>query len=297
MTETIALVAHGFELDIAPLAGGGIARLDWQGHHLLRPVVGGVVTKRDPLGLSCFPMTPYVSRITNGVFTWGDVTTNIAPNMAGGAHPLHGIGWRKPWGIDSQSDTHIALMLNHDGDQDWPWAFSTRQDFVIHSDHIEHCLSVTSRDTRAFPSSLGPHPYFPSQDAVIEFDSAALWEISGESLPTHQARPQVVDDLAAGTLATDLALDHCFEGWNGTATITWPTHALRLEAHCKLGEQALPCTRLQLYTPKGADFFCLEPVSARCVAFTTGDPASHGVVNLRDETLSIMTKFVPSQPS
>jgi aldose 1-epimerase len=293
MTDILALSAHGFELDIAPFAGGSIARLDWNGLALLRPAVGGAVAARDPLGLSCFPMTPYVSRITDGVFTWGDVTTNIAPNMAGGAHPLHGIGWRKPWDIVEQTPNHIILSLDHSGDQDWPWAFTTRQHVTIRSDHVEHCLSITSKDHRAFPSSLGPHPYFNATDATISFVAAALWEISGESLPTHQARPPVVDDLALGTAATGLDLDHCFEGWSGSATITWPTHVLRLEAQCSLGDQLIPCTRLQLYTPKGEDFFCLEPVTARCVAFLTPDPASHGVVNLSDQTLAITTRFCP----
>jgi aldose 1-epimerase len=294
MAEIITLRAHGFELDVVPLAGGGIARLDWRGLELLRPALTGAIAARDPLGLSCFPMTPYISRITDGVFTWGDVTTDIAPNMAGGAHPLHGIGWRKPWRVEVQTDRHVALILNHSGDQDWPWAFVTRQEITIHKDFVEHAVSVTSEDPRAFPASLGPHPYFNAQNATITLQAASLWEISGESLPTHQARPPVVDALAAGVSANSLDLDHCFEGWDGKASITWPTHALSIEASCRLGDQAIPCTRLQLYTPRGEDFFCLEPVSARCVAFTTPDPALHGVVSLRDQTLQITTRMRPN---
>jgi aldose 1-epimerase len=289
----LTLSAFGFDLDVAPLAGGGIARLDWKGLNLLRPALAGAVTARDPLGLSCFPMTPYVSRITDGVFTWGDVTTHIAPNMAGGAHPLHGIGWRKPWRVVEHSDTHLILELAHEGDEDWPWAFMTRQSFALHESHIEHELEVTSQDGRPFPSSLGPHPYFNAKDAKIAFDAQALWEISGESLPTHKARPPVVDALAAGTMANSLDLDHCFEGWNGRATIHWPTHSVAIEANCLLNETPYPCTRLQLYTPKGEAFFCLEPVTARCVAFCEPDPSLHGVVELGTQTLAIRTRFSP----
>jgi aldose 1-epimerase len=292
--DIIALSGFGFDLQIAPVAGGGITRLDWQGLELLRPALAGAVTARDPLGLSCFPMTPYVSRITDGVFTWGDVTTDIAPNMAGGAHPLHGIGWRKPWQIADQTDTRLALILEHSGDPDWPWAFVTRQEFALHEGYVEHKLSVTSRDQRAFPASLGPHPYFNAQDAMITFDAGSLWEISGESLPTHKARPPVVDALSSGTSAQSLDLDHCFEDWNGTATVSWPTHGVTISARCSLGERPIPCTRLQLYTPKGENFFCLEPVSARCVSFTAPDPAGHGVVNLHDKTLAITTRFRPN---
>jgi aldose 1-epimerase len=297
MTEIISLSAHGFDLFIAPKAGGGIARLDWNGLPLLRPAVSGAVGARDPLGLSCFPMTPYVSRITDGVFSWGDVTTHIAPNMAGAAHPLHGIGWRKPWEIESQSEKQISLVLTHSGDQDWPWAFVTRQVFKIFADHVEHHLSVKNQDQRPFPSSLGPHPYFEAQDAKITFAARTLWEISGESLPTHQARPIVIDHLAIGASASSLDLDHCFEGWNGVATIAWPSHSVRIDATSSLDGEDIACTRLQLYTPKGEDYFCLEPVTARCVAFTTEKPSDHGVVSLGLQELSITTKFTPDAHS
>jgi aldose 1-epimerase len=295
MSDLIQLNAFDFEMHIAPLAGGGIARLDWQGLALLRPAQEGAVAARDPLGLSSFPMTPYVSRITGGVFTWGDVTTQIAPNMAGGSHPLHGIGWRKPWRIVSQSDHEAVLELDHEGDADWPWAFTTRQEFSLHADHVEHHLSLTSKDRRAFPASLGPHPYFHARDAIISFEAQELWEISGEALPTHKARPPVVDQLARGIAPTRLNLDNCFEGWNGVAKIEWPSHSLVIDANCHLGETKIACTRLQLYTPQGEDYFCLEPVSARCVAFATQDPSSHGVVNILDQTLSITTKFLPTR--
>jgi aldose 1-epimerase len=295
MAELVSLSAHGFDLDIAPMAGGGIARLDWNGLPLLRPALPGAVGARDPLALSCFPMTPYVSRITDGVFTWGDVTTSIAPNMAGGAHPLHGIGWRKPWDIESQSENHITLVLKHAGDTDWPWAFTTRQEFTIFPDCFEHRLSIKSADNRPFPSSLGPHPYFNTRDAIITFAADALWEISGESLPTHQARPPVVDDLGTGVHASSLDLDHCFEGWDGVATISWPSHAVCIEAKTSLNGTDFPCTRLQLYTPKGEDFFCLEPVSARCVAFTTSNPSEHGVIDLTDQKLAINTRLAPKE--
>lgn len=293
MTTIVHLQQNGFDLDIAPKAGGGIARLDWQGMPLLRPAVSGAVEACDPLGLSCFPMTPYISRITDGKFVWGDVATQIAPNMAGGSHPLHGIGWRKPWEIISQSSSGIELALNHLGDADWPWAFETRQSFQICTDHVVHELSVTSKDSRPFPCSLGPHPYFNSNGARIQFHADALWEISGESLPTVKARAPVVNSLAVGVAAHDLNLDHCFEGWDGRATITWPYHGVHINSQRSIDDVHEMCSRLQLYTPLRSGFFCLEPVTARCVAFLEPEPETHGVVELRHQELKITTTFTP----
>lgn len=291
--ELLELSAYGFDLAIAPLAGGGIARLDWDGKPLLRPAVAGAVAARDPLGLSCFPMTPYASRIVDGKFSWGDVATHIPPNMAGGAHPLHGIGWRTPWSVVAHDETSLELALVHGGDTNWPWAFESRQRFHLFQDHVEVRLSITSRDPRPFPSSLGPHPYFLSKGAEIQFDAAQLWEITGEALPSHLARPPVVDHLAEGVDATSLDLDHCFEGWNGRARIKWPEHGVEMRASVLVGDTPCACTRLQLYTPPQAGFFCLEPVTARGVSFTATDLHELGVIELVDETLTIITTLTP----
>jgi len=292
-SDLLELSAYGFDLSIAPLAGGGIARLDWHGKPILRPAVEGAVAARDPLGLSSFPMTPYASRIVDGKFVWGDVSTHIPPNMAGGAHPLHGIGWRTPWSVVSQDESSIEIALVHDGDANWPWAFESRQRFQLFEDHVEVRLSVTSRDPRTFPSSLGPHPYFLSHGAEIQFDSAQLWEISGEALPSHLARPPVVDHLAEGVAATSLNLDHCFEGWSGRARIKWAGHGVEVGAAVLVGDTPCPCTRLQLYTPPGAGFFCLEPVTARGVSFTAPAPYELGVVELNEQSLTIVTTLTP----
>ena len=291
--ELLTLSAYGFDLSIAPLAGGGIARLDWQGRPILRPALPGAVEARDPLGLASFPMTPYASRIVDGKFSWGDVSTHIPPNMAGGAHPLHGIGWRTPWSIASQDETSIEIILVHAGDTNWPWAFESSQRFTLKQDHVEIALSVKNRDPRPFPSSLGPHPYFLSEGAEIQFDATQLWEISGEALPSHLARPPVVDHLAAGVAATRLDLDHCFEGWNGRARIKWQDHGVEIGALVLVGDTPCPCTRLQLYTPPNAGFFCLEPVTARGVSFTAADPYELGVVELVGQSLTIITTLTP----
>ena len=293
-TEVVTLSAFDFELQIAPEAGGGIAALNWRDLPLLRPAVPGGVARREPRDLASFPMTPYASRIVDGIFAWKGVTTQIPPNMQGGAHPLHGVGWHSPWTVTHSDATSVRLSLDHAGDENWPWACRSTQSFVVHTDHVEHVLSLTNTDTRPFPASLGPHPYFNAADAIISFEADALWEITGESLPSHLARTEIVAALATGVAASNLRLDHCFEGWSGRARIAWPTHRLDIHAEAQLDDRPMACTRLQLYTPADEGYFCLEPVTARGVAFTAEDPYALGVVELTNQTLSITTRFYPA---
>jgi aldose 1-epimerase len=290
----ITLEAHGFHLTLAPEAGGSIAALDWRGLPVLRRALMDGLAERDPLSASSFPMVPYAGRIVDGALSWNEVNATIPKNMAGAEHPLHGNGWRSVWRVKEQTPTSIALAFSHQGDVSWPWAFLATQSFTLHADCVEIELSVTSTDPRPFPATLGPHPYFVAQDAVISFDVEALWETSGDALPTGLARPPVIDQLAKGAPAHDLRLDHCFEGWTGPAKISWPTHCVEMTAKVRAPDRDAGCTRIQLYTPEGADFFCLEPVTARPAGFQAADPFALGIVELRmGETLAITTRLKP----
>jgi aldose 1-epimerase len=293
--QLITLNAHGFALTVAPEAGGSVTALDWQGLPVLRRALMDGIEARDPLSASSFPMVPYAGRIVDGVLAWREVSARIPNNMHGADHPLHGNGWRNVWQAGEQSQDRLTLRYLHEGDETWPWAFEATQSFALHADHVEMMLSVTSNDPRPFPATLGPHPYFVAKDAIISFDVEALWETSGDALPVGLARPPVVDQLANGAPARDLRLDHCFEGWRGAAKVSWPTHCVEMEASVQAQGRKQDCTRIQLYTPEGADFFCLEPVTARPAGFQSSDPFALGIVELQQgETLSITTRLRPS---
>jgi aldose 1-epimerase len=51
-------------------------------------------------------------------------------------------------------------------------------------------------------------------------------------------------------------LDNCFEHWDGTAAIIWPSRRLRLDLSA-----TAPLEHLVVYTPPGRPHFCVEPVS------------------------------------
>ena len=53
-----------------------------------------------------------------------------------------------------------------------------------------------------------------------------------------------------------MALDNCFDGWDGHAAIVWPERRLQVAL-----EASQPFRHLVIYVPPGRDFFCVEPVS------------------------------------
>ncbi|MCA3697225.1 MAG: hypothetical protein INF09_11185, partial [Aquidulcibacter sp.] len=74
-------------------------------------------------------------------------------------------------------------------------------------------------------------------------------------------------------------------------------HGVEVGASVLVGDTPCPCTRLQLYTPPKAGFFCLEPVTARGVSFTAPDPYELGVVEMVDQSLTIITTLTPFKVS
>src|SRR5258708_7183929 len=71
-----------------------------------------------------------------------------------------------------------------------------------------------------------------------------------DTLPTTHAPVPPDWDHARGRAVDREMLDNCFSGWNGEATLP----CMRIHADPVL-------RNLQVYTPIGADFFCVEPVS------------------------------------
>jgi len=63
-------------------------------------------------------------------------------------------------------------------------------------------------------------------------------------------------DFAMGRNVNDVALNTCFEGWDGRATLIWPQRRLRLDMAA-----GAPFSNLVLYMPAGERFFCVEPWS------------------------------------
>src|SRR5882757_74109 len=68
-------------------------------------------------------------------------------------------------------------------------------------------------------------------------------------LATHAPVPPEWDHTSGRAVDREM-LDNCFTGWNGQATLP----GMRIHADPVL-------CNLQVYTPTGADFFCVEPVN------------------------------------
>lgn len=232
--------------------GGAIREFSWRGRAILRPAIANMDT--DPLSTACFPMLPYANRIANGRFSFDGREVQLWRNWDLDPHPLHGQGWRAAWTLEHNDEARATLAFCGGGD-DWPWRYRAVQHFEVLADGLEVRLSVENQSDGTMPAMLGLHPYFPQPEAATVLARArSVWLTDAQALPVQEVMAPPDWSFEPARCAARIALDHCFDDWDGAAVVVWPDRILRMRA---TGAHAL-----HVYTPARADFFCLEPQTA-----------------------------------
>jgi aldose 1-epimerase len=110
------------------------------------------------------------------------------------------------------------------------------------------------------PAGCGFHPYFsraltPGENVALALRVRGVYP--GDT-PLPEGPPVTVPAAKDFThlRPLEVALDHCFAGWDGRATLHWP------ESHTTLHVEAGPSfSHVILYSPPKQPFFALEPVT------------------------------------
>lgn len=252
--EPVMLRAGTLQLQLLPSVGGSIGRFDrvtgHQQQSLLRGADGAV---QNALETANFPLVPFVNRIRGGTFECDGRTVTLAPNMAGDASPLHGQGWRAAWDVAEAGDDHATLKFHHVAGE-WPWEYEATQVFTLDENGLSLELSCRNLSPDRMPCALGLHPYYPCDgETVLDTAVASVWTIDEAVLPVVNVPAAGRYDLCARRICGQ-GLDNGFDGWSGTATITWPGEpaALRLSSP--------DAGRFQVYSPRDGRLFVAEPV-------------------------------------
>jgi aldose 1-epimerase len=263
--------------------GGAIREFSWRGRAVLRPAASPEDT--DPFSMANFLLVPYANRIADGRFTFAGHDVRLRRNWDRDPHPLHGQGWRAAWSVEQASAARAVLVFCGGGDE-WPWRYRAVQALTVLADGLEITLSVENQSQGTMPAMLGLHPYFPQPaTATIEARTGTVWQSDAQALPVDEVRTPLEWSFDTPRRVTQVRLDHCFDHWDGTATVRWPDRVVKMSA---TGARAL-----HVYTPAGKDFFCLEPQTAAAGALNR---ATGGVAELAPgERLELGVRFSVEQ--
>jgi aldose 1-epimerase len=251
-TVTLLSLRTGrLSVEIEPEAGGSVARFAVGGRDILRP-------GRGTQG-AAYPLVPFSNRIANGRFEFEGRTIEVPRNWPDPAvrHPMHGDGWAAAWRAQSSGPTAAAIAFEHDGTSGWPFRYRASQSFRLENDALTVQMRLENREPHSVPGGMGLHPFFIREpDSELFFDADAVWLADAEVLPTRRVTVPSDWDFCHGRRPDDVALDNCFDGWDGEAAVVWPSRRLRLELAA-----SAPFRHAVVFTPSGRPFFCFEPVS------------------------------------
>jgi aldose 1-epimerase len=264
----IAIESSQLRLHLRPDLGGCIEGMWWGDLPVLRSSAAGSLTN---VRLSAsYPLVPFSNRVAHAQLVWNGTSHPLVKNFAGEEHSIHGVGWLREWGILEQSDDFCMLSLEHAADKAWPFAFDASQTFRLHGNALEMTMSITNQSPQAAPVGLGWHPYFVKRaQSRLSFEAKGIWQMGGDKLPTDLQTSNGLHQACES-----LAVDNCFEGWHGKATLHDEAMQIQIESDMH---------RLVVFTTPEKDFIAIEPVSHANNAMNAGNPkesADRGVVTL-----------------
>ena len=277
MDETLTLCASGWNLVVAPADGGSLLSCDFDGLRVLhaaeRPALIGRASSR-----SCyFPLIPFSNRVEQSRFQFQDVPVALATNVVDSPHAMHGHGWLAPWDVAERSETHCSLTFEHVAGDRWPWRYRGRQTFTIADDQLTIALEIVNLAATPMPCGLGFHPFFPADDAPrLRLQAGSVWDGGAAAFPrTRVAVPDRLDFSSAPRVADRAGIDHCFERWQGRASVTYEDTLFRIIlSSCAAAGSVI------VYIPENARYFCVEPVTHAVNAMNLADPAAAGLWTL-----------------
>jgi len=258
---TLLLLRAGrLTVDLAPSAGGSIARFAVDDVDILRRMAVSDIASGKGNNAAAYPLVPFSNRIANGRLVFEGEQIALAPNWPGVRHPMHGDGWAHAWQVEraGSRSAEIAYLHERAGEHGgWPFRYCARQSYRLVEDRLTVRMALENLEDRPVPAGIGLHPFFVRDaDTELACRTRAVWTADAEVLPIERIAVPAEWNFSTSRKVEGVVLDNCFDGWDGRATITWPKRRLRLAL-----EASQPFRHLLIYIPPGRDFFCVEPVS------------------------------------
>ncbi len=256
----VSLRTDRIAIDLAPSAGGSIARFTVNGVDLLRPMASADVNSGKGNNAAAYPLVPFSNRIAGGHLDFEGETFHLKRNWPGVAHPMHGDGWAHAWKVVHADELTTDIAYEHQragAEGGWPFRYRARQSYRLEADRLVVGMAIDNLEDRAVPAGLGLHPFFVREaDTELSCHTEAVWRTDDEVLPVERMPVPAEWDFEKRRRVDRVELDNCFDGWTGKATIAWPRRRLRLDL-----EASELFRHLVIYVPHGQPYFCVEPVS------------------------------------
>jgi aldose 1-epimerase len=258
MPQNITLKNEFAEVTVSPDAGASLRSIkilkDGNSYELL----SGGEKELDPTDLphgdGSFIMAPWVNRIRDGRLVTPDGVHELPMNDP--PHAIHGLLREREWTVKEVTGSSVELEITLE--EPWPYAGHIEYSIGLEDKSLVHTMRLISseNETRAFPGSVGWHPWFNtslgSDPVTANADVSGQWELVDPATATgNLSVTDATTRLQNGTQFKTGEVDGCFlRNPNGTAVLSWPELTLTIS-----GSEAI--THFMFYSPEHA--LCVEP--------------------------------------
>lgn len=242
----IELRAGRLRCEVVPELGGCIAALWLDELAVLRSTPAARLESAWRSG--CHPLVPFSNRVGHASVVWEGTQHPQIRHSGDAPHAIQGVGAQRPWEVLDSDEASAMLSFEHRPDAAWPFAFDCSHTLRLRPDTLEMTLALTNQSAQPAPAGLGWRCCFGKRpDSRIAFAATGAWEADADQLPTRRVPSRGLDQDCAA-----LALDRCWDGWDGLAQL----RDARMRVTLRSG-----LTRLVVFADAARDDLAIAPVS------------------------------------
>ncbi|MFG6687357.1 aldose 1-epimerase [Mariniflexile sp. HNIBRBA6329] len=201
---------------------------------------------------------PFANRIKDGKYTFNDEAFQFDINETGNNNALHGLVFDKTFQIINLNETEDSISitfeyLENKESRGFPYTYSIQLEYIIKKSSLDVNVLVKNTDTKAFPFTLGWHPYFSSSDlfnSTLNFESNKQLVFDERCITTGVVNINSESNFEI----KDKKLDDCFILNTNQTQFNTPDYKLLISASSKENF-------LQIYTPPKANTIAIEPTT------------------------------------
>lgn len=201
---------------------------------------------------------PFANRIKDGKYSFKGKNFQFETNQKEENNALHGLVFNKTFNVIEKNVTTnsatVVLEYNETNtSKGFPYTYNIKLEYIFSKENLELKITVKNTDSKAFPFTLGWHPYFISDNL---FES---------SINLNSSKKVVLGDrnITTGTKDTDTTsaikiqgqqLDDCWILDSDEVVFKTPKYNLKFNA---TGDNNF----IQLYTPPKENTIAIEPTT------------------------------------
>ncbi|MCB4797254.1 aldose 1-epimerase [Neotamlana laminarinivorans] len=233
--------------------GASLQQLTLQGHEIIKDLSP---LKYNTTYASSI-LFPFANRIKDGEYIFDGKTFNFNINEPANNNALHGLIFNKTFNIiETETEQNTAkIVLEYKEIEPFvgfPFTYNLQVEYIFTETRVSLQLKIKNTSNKAFPFTLGWHPYFSSKnlsESIIRFNSSRKIKLDKRNITTG-TKTITENEFKI----SDKKLDDCWILNSDEVLFKTPTYSLKFSSTAKQNF-------LQLYTPPKANIMAIEPTT------------------------------------